>query len=48
MFRAVVCKDCGLMSLFASIVDRQSVSEPEWALVPEDAPSGRPLGLNKP
>ena len=48
MFRAVVCKDCGLMSLFASIVDRQSLSEPEWELVSQDDPSSRSLGLTKP
>ena len=47
-FRVVVCKDCGLTSLFASVLDRQSLVGPEWEVVSADGLSSRPLGLDKP
>jgi hypothetical protein len=47
-FRAMVCKDCGLVSLFASLLDRKSLGGPEWELVSSDGLSSRPLGLDKP
>ena len=46
-FRVVVCKDCGLTSLFASTSDVQGLSGPEWERM-VDGVSSRPLGLEKP
>ena len=44
-FRVVVCKDCGLTSLFASMLDVQDLRAPHWEKI-EDGVLGRPLGLN--
>jgi predicted nucleic-acid-binding Zn-ribbon protein len=46
-FRVVVCKDCGLTSLFASVVDIEGLSAPEWEPM-VDGISARPLGLAEP
>lgn len=43
--RVVVCRNCGLMRLFASSLDLQSLSSREWERVVE--PTG-PLGLGDP
>jgi predicted nucleic-acid-binding Zn-ribbon protein len=42
-FRVVVCKDCGMTTLFASALDTQALSRPGWEKV-LNAPG--PLGLN--
>ncbi len=46
-FRVVVCKDCGLMSLFASLMDTEVLTAPEWEPI-TDGISNRPLGLSEP
>jgi predicted nucleic-acid-binding Zn-ribbon protein len=45
-FRVVVCKDCGLTSLFASVVDTQALGGPSWERLVEGV-SNRPLGLKE-
>ena len=47
MFRVVVCKDCGLTNLFASMLDIEGLSAPEWEPM-VDGISNRPLGLAEP
>jgi predicted nucleic-acid-binding Zn-ribbon protein len=42
-FRIVVCKDCGLTRLFASIVDTQGLKSRDWERVSEQPT--RPLGI---
>ena len=44
--RVVVCKDCGLMSLFASTSDIRGLSAAEWEPM-IDGVSSRPLGLEE-
>ena len=44
--RVVVCKGCGLMSLFASTSDIQGLSAPEWERM-IDGVSSRPIGLGE-
>ena len=46
-FRVVVCKDCGLMSLFARMLDIEGLRAPEWEPM-GDGISNRPLGLAEP
>ena len=46
-FRVVVCKGCGLMSLFASTSDIQGLSGPGWEPM-IDGVSSRPIGLGEP
>jgi hypothetical protein len=44
--RVVICKTCGLMSLFASTSDIQALSGPHWERM-VDGVSSRPLGLRE-
>jgi hypothetical protein len=46
-FRVVVCKDCGLTSLFASLSDTEALRAPEWEPMVGGI-SNRPLGLAEP
>ena len=43
-FRVVVCHSCGLMSLFASLVNTQGLRSPDWERISEVGPN-HPLGL---
>ena len=45
-FRIVVCKDCGLTQMFASMLDRQALGGAGWERL-ADGLSSRPLGLDE-